>query len=1397
MNSKSTWRGVLHLTWRIMAVWLGLLLSQQQVQAQAICPLACNDLVHVSMDTNCIAVITPDMVLEDPGIGCPYEVRVYDSNGDTIPGDTITAEYVGQTLQYAVYIDGNSCWGHLKIEDKFPPVVQCPPPDTVWCHQFPGPDRYRWPTDSAAFDACGPVTMHVVNTEWVDYPCDSAGISGVWRRWVYWTDASGNVSDTCMMEVYLRRATCADITFPPDTIFSCVDYRLNPTLTDPRSAGMPMLNGTPLPTQTPKPQYYACELWMDYTDDTVDICPGSFKILRHWKCIDDCTPTGPDNPLEHLQIIKVIDVGLAVSAPGTCPEPFGDTCRGDLDCVERYTDLIGMNYWNCLSKKFYIPDPFTDPRFTVQACSEVELFKVGVKVARDPESCIGETYPERFDLSHYDSVKGKWYVENLPPGYSWIIYHFRDQCNNYVTARYDVYVYDDVPPNPVCDEHTVVSLNYDGKAKLYASSIDDGSTDNCGVDTMLIRRMRDNCRIRGNTRFGEFVEFCCQDLTRNPHMVVLKVVDERGNMNTCMVEVTVQDKLPPTVVCPPDVTVPCDYDLSDLDVFGTIVKAGSPRNPVPAANDPRVQWSVPLEDRIDGEYYDNDMCNVSFEVRVSEREYDCKRNIGWVRRTFIVRDGSGNTASCTQVITIRETQRFQLDDEIWGLVPDTTIDDGCASDYDLDPSEDAPWGTLTPELVAGNARGCYSLAINYEDKIFTLGSDACLKIIRQWTVIDWCQVVRDNLNCGAPGVWCHTQIIKIIDNEPPAFTCDDIEFTPLDDYACKQDNFTATRKIRLKASANDNCASDNLQWEYWIERKVNGNICRPGPHNGAGTWEPYGRFAHGTGDSVVGYFDFGEYRIHWKVKDQCGNVSECKYFYFDVLDRKLPTPSCRDEVRTVIMPSSKTVSIWANEFNLKSFDNCPENTDVRFRLFHPATGRWSDARTGEFVLDCDFIGKQVFWMYVIDQCNNQIYCEVTLDLQDPDIVCGNSLIAVGGKIYDVKGNMLKDVDVVLTNNISGTRKVIQPDPTTGYYSFRNIQKGYDYTLQPEYDKEHLRGVTTLDLVLIQNHILGRRLLSDPVQFIAADATNDGKVTVGDIQIIRHLVLGKIRRFTMNDQKSWRFVPESFQFDDPRNPFPFADKLVLQKLQTNVPNANFMGIKIGDVSGDAYEPNGTRGQEVAFLVDNVRYEEGQVVKVPIRIQLDKIIAGQFTVKFDPSILRFDEIEEGEVVLSNDNFNFAELEQGMFTTSWMHLEGLEEGDVIFTIVFTALRDGDLREAFAINSAMTPAEVYDAQLQTYRARMQFKEQVDESGFALLQNRPNPFSHYTTIGFVLPEAGWIKLTVFDISGKVLHVVEGYYDKGYNEVEIDERELRGSGIMYYQLEAGKYTATRKMILLR
>jgi len=81
------------------------------------------------------------------------------------------------------------------------------------------------------------------------------------------------------------------------------------------------------------------------------------------------------------------------------------------------------------------------------------------------------------------------------------------------------------------------------------------------------------------------------------------------------------------------------------------------------------------------------------------------------------------------------------------------------------------------------------------------------------------------------------------------------------------------------------------------------------------------------------------------------------------------------------------------------------------------------------------------------------------------------------------------------------------------------------------------------------------------------------------------------------------------------------------------------------------------------------------------------------------------------------------------------------------------------------------------------------------LLQNQPNPFSNETTISFFLPEGGKATLSIFDVSGKLLHEIKGDYKQGMNVEEINSSDLQ-PGMLYYQLSTATETATRRMILL-
>lgn len=86
---------------------------------------------------------------------------------------------------------------------------------------------------------------------------------------------------------------------------------------------------------------------------------------------------------------------------------------------------------------------------------------------------------------------------------------------------------------------------------------------------------------------------------------------------------------------------------------------------------------------------------------------------------------------------------------------------------------------------------------------------------------------------------------------------------------------------------------------------------------------------------------------------------------------------------------------------------------------------------------------------------------------------------------------------------------------------------------------------------------------------------------------------------------------------------------------------------------------------------------------------------------------------------------------------------------------------------------------------------------GFQLNQNYPNPFNPTTTIRFSLPGRSRATLKVFDVLGrKVATLVDGVLNRDTYSVLFDARRL-ASGVYFYQLQAGNFVMTKKLLLLR
>jgi hypothetical protein len=83
------------------------------------------------------------------------------------------------------------------------------------------------------------------------------------------------------------------------------------------------------------------------------------------------------------------------------------------------------------------------------------------------------------------------------------------------------------------------------------------------------------------------------------------------------------------------------------------------------------------------------------------------------------------------------------------------------------------------------------------------------------------------------------------------------------------------------------------------------------------------------------------------------------------------------------------------------------------------------------------------------------------------------------------------------------------------------------------------------------------------------------------------------------------------------------------------------------------------------------------------------------------------------------------------------------------------------------------------------------------LAQNYPNPFNPTTNISFSIQQSGLVTLKVFNILGQeVAILVNQNMQPGKYSVDFNASEL-SSGVFVYQLTAGTYTSTKKMMLLK
>ena len=550
------------------------------------------------------------------------------------------------------------------------------------------------------------------------------------------------------------------------------------------------------------------------------------------------------------------------------------------------------------------------------------------------------------------------------------------------------------------------------------------------------------------------------------------------------------------------------------------------------------------------------------------------------------------------------------------------------------------------------------------------------------------------------------------------------------------------------------------------------------------------------------------HKVRWKVTDGCNNITTCDY-EFMVVDKKAPTPYCVS-LSTAVMDMSPDgnpgVELWAVDFNVGSFDNCTDQEYLRYTftdvapqddpLYDPSQ------RSSYKTFTCDDVANSPVevQMYVWDEKDNSDFCTVLLTVVDNQELCGvESRGDIAGKIETATGTAVVDVETTLNANLTEYPRTQMTDED-GEYAFYSNPLNIDYEITGSKDVDYLNGVSTLDLVKIQRHILGLESLDSPYKLIAADVNADAYVKASDLTELRKLILGIITDLPNNE--SWLFV-DGTQELTMETALTEANYSIEIKLLDDMMNNDLVAVKVGDVTDNAIANIANETSEVrssktlALSILDQEVTAGETVEVAFTSEDFADVYGyQFTMELNG--LEFAGLQSGVVTMTEGNVGV--LSNKIVTVSYSNTEARTAGneEAVFTATFIATQNGSLGDMIDVTSKVTTAEAYVGQSLEVRDVVITTRgaitNVDAS--ELYQNEPNPFKGMTVIGFNLAEAGNAILTINDVTGKVIvrRNIDG--ERGYNSVNLTADQLGTSGVLYYTLASGEFTATKKMIII-
>ena len=528
-----------------------------------------------------------------------------------------------------------------------------------------------------------------------------------------------------------------------------------------------------------------------------------------------------------------------------------------------------------------------------------------------------------------------------------------DIYNNTRTCTGVVTVVDQVAPNAVCQPRTLY-LNAGGIALTSAAAVNNGSTDNCAIASLVLSKTFYNCSNLGSNN------------------VTLTVNDTGGNSAQCSTTVTVLDTLRPNATC---VNATLYLDNSGVaNVSASALSTGS-----------------------------TDNCGITSRS-VSISSFACQ-DTGSHAVLVTVTDASGNFRTCTSTVTVDDTTR-----------PATAC---IAPTLYLDPTGNL---SLTPAAIAGGtADNCAIVSSNIIPSNLTCASLGPVSLTANFrddqsntaactvtaTLLD---TVRPAVACLNPTVYLDANglatlaVVQVEDSSMDAcgiaskslslnnFTCQDVGPVPVTlsvtDASGNVGTCTSTITVVDSTAPGIVCQSQNISLDSSGTASVSLSALTSGSSDACGI------STETASQSLFTCAALGVNTITVTVADPSGNVSTCQT-QVTVSDLVAPIAVCN--AITVQLSAGGTANITPNAVGSGSFDNC----SIASMILDRST------------FTCDDFGSAMVVLSVSDDAGSGDTCHAQVQVVDT-----LGLTAVGADLGP-DTTVCNGVSILLDPNVNG------------------------------------------------------------------------------------------------------------------------------------------------------------------------------------------------------------------------------------------------------------------------------------------------------------------------------------------------------------------------------------------